>query len=72
MTQANELIRIGKINYTNVWPIYHHFPHHRFTGKLEWIETVPTGLNTAMRAGEIDRGAISAFAYGQSFEQYDL
>ncbi|MDF2815404.1 MAG: transporter substrate-binding protein [Paenibacillus sp.] len=72
MTQANERIRIGKINYTNVWPIYHEFPHHRFEGMLEWIETVPTGLNEAMRAGKIDMGAISSFAYGESFEEYDL
>ncbi|MDF2669065.1 MAG: transporter substrate-binding protein [Paenibacillus sp.] len=72
MTEANRLIRIGKINYTNVWPIYHHFPHSRFGGQLEWIETVPTGLNEAMRAGKIDMGAISSFAYGESFEEYDL
>ncbi|MFK7695690.1 menaquinone biosynthesis protein [Paenibacillus sp. HJGM_3] len=65
-------IRIGKINYTNVWPIYHHFPHDRFEGRLEWIETVPSGLNKAMREGAIDMGAISSFAYGESFEQYEL
>jgi chorismate dehydratase len=72
MTEANRHIRIGKINYTNVWPIYHHFPHSEFEGQLEWIETVPTGLNQAMRAGEIDMGAISSFAYGESFDQYVL
>lgn len=66
------LIRIGKINYTNVWPIYHYFPHEKFGTALEWIEQVPTGLNRAMLAGEVDMGAISSFAYGQSHDRYEL
>ena len=71
MTQG-ERIRIGKINYTNVWPIYYHFPHDRFAGTVEWIETVPTRLNRAMRNGEIDMGAFSSFEYGESFDLYEL
>lgn len=65
-------IRIGKINYTNVWPIYHYFPHERFGSRLEWIEQVPTGLNRAMLAGEVDMGAISSFAYAESHDRYEL
>lgn len=72
MTEANKLIRIGRINYTNVWPIFHEFPHERFTGQIEMIETVPSALNRAMRLGEIDMGAISSFAYGESFSEYEL
>ncbi|MDF2718819.1 MAG: transporter substrate-binding protein [Paenibacillus sp.] len=70
--QQDSLIRIGKINYTNVWPIYHFFPHERFGSRLEWIEQVPTGLNRAMLAGEVDMGAISSFAYGESHDRYEL
>lgn len=66
------LIRIGKINYTNVWPIYHFFPHERFGSRLEWIEQVPTGLNRAMLHGEVDMGAISSFAYGEAGDRYAL
>ncbi|WP_127585281.1 menaquinone biosynthetic enzyme MqnA/MqnD family protein [Paenibacillus koleovorans] len=72
MATADAQIRIGKINYTNVWPIYHFFPHERFEGRLEWIETVPTGLNKAMKAGQIDMGAISSFAYGESYQDYEM
>ncbi|GAA3405194.1 menaquinone biosynthesis protein [Paenibacillus hodogayensis] len=72
MMQHGSLIRIGKINYTNVWPIYHHFPHERFGTDLEWIGQVPTGLNRAMLAGEVDMGAISSFAYGESHSRYEL
>ncbi|RKN84580.1 menaquinone biosynthetic enzyme MqnA/MqnD family protein [Paenibacillus ginsengarvi] len=70
--QPDSLIRIGKINYTNVWPIYHFFPHERFGSRLQWIGQVPTGLNRAMLAGEVDMGAISSFAYGESHERYEL
>lgn len=70
--QQDSHIRIGKINYTNVWPIYFHFPHERFGNKLQWIEQVPTGLNRAMIAGEVDMGAISSFAYGESHDRYEL
>ncbi len=66
------MIRIGKINYTNVWPIYHFFPHERFGSSLEWIEQVPTGLNRAMMNGEVDMGAFSSFAYAQNYERYEL
>lgn len=70
--QHEPRIRIGKINYTNVWPVYHYFPHSRFGSRLEWIEQVPTGLNRAMLAGEIDMGAISSFAYGEDCDRYEL
>ncbi|PYI54923.1 menaquinone biosynthetic enzyme MqnA/MqnD family protein [Paenibacillus flagellatus] len=70
--QQDSRIRIGKIHYTNVWPIYHHFPHERFGSRLEWIEQVPTGLNKAMLAGEVDMGAISSFAYAESHDRYEL
>lgn len=70
--QQSPVIRIGEILYTNVWPIYHFFPRERFGSKLEWIEKVPTGLNQAMLAGEVDMGAISSFAYGLSHDRYEL
>jgi len=65
-------IRIGRINYTNVWPIFHHFPETRFSGQVEIVTQVPSTLNRAMAAGEIDMGPISSFAYGESFENYVL
>ncbi|MDB5053825.1 MAG: transporter substrate-binding protein [Bacilli bacterium] len=65
-------IRIGRINYANVWPIFYHFPHSEFTGEVEFIKQVPTHLNQAMAKGEIDMGPISSFAYGENFEDYVL
>jgi chorismate dehydratase len=60
-------IRIGRINFTNVWPIYYHFPQERFESRVELISQVPTGLNKAIAAGDIDMGAISSFAYGENY-----
>lgn len=65
-------IRIGRINYTNVWPIFYHFPEERFHGEVEFLSQVPATLNAAMRAGTIDMGPISSFAYGENFREYVL
>lgn len=67
-----DVIRIGKIKYTNVWPIFHYFPLHRLQGFVRFEEQVPTQLNRAMKAGEVDMGPISSFAYGDNYEQYLL
>ncbi|UJF36186.1 menaquinone biosynthetic enzyme MqnA/MqnD family protein [Paenibacillus hexagrammi] len=65
-------IRIGRINYTNVWPIFYYFPEMMADRDLDIIEQVPSSLNKAMAAGEIDMGPISSFAYGQNFGEYLL
>ncbi len=65
-------MRIGKIDFTNVWPVFFHFPLERFGSQIEIVEQVPTQLNGEMAAGRIDLGPISSFAYGQSHEDYVL
>jgi chorismate dehydratase len=72
MKSQDNKIRIGRINYTNVWPIYYYFPSLVSKEEIEIVNQVPTGLNKAMAAGEIDMGAISSFAYGDVFEDYVL
>jgi chorismate dehydratase len=69
---SKQRIRIGRINYTNVWPIFYHFPWEQFKEEVEVISRVPTELNEAMRKGEIDMGPISSFAYGETYENYVL
>ncbi|WP_058303828.1 menaquinone biosynthetic enzyme MqnA/MqnD family protein [Gorillibacterium timonense] len=69
MTQT---LRIGRILYTNVWPIFHHFPADRFAGRIELHTEVPSTLNRAMAEGRIDMGPISSFAYGEHAEEYLL
>ncbi len=70
MNNTDSIIRIGKINYTNAWPMYHYFPMEGLHGLTEFDSQVPTGLNKALAAGEIDMGPISSFSYGEHFEHY--
>ncbi|MVP00041.1 menaquinone biosynthesis protein [Paenibacillus lutrae] len=72
MTTTENKLRIGRIDFTNVWPVFHHFPMHAMGNSIEFVKQVPTGLNRALAAGEIDMSAISSFAYGESFQDYVL
>lgn len=63
-------IRIGRISFTNILPIYHHFDE-RGT-QVELIPQVPTQLNRGMAAGEIDMGPISSFAYAENYPHFVL
>ncbi len=63
-------IRIGKIAYTNVLPIYHYLENRSLP--LEWIHQVPTELNQGMAEGTIDIGPISSFAYAEQFPKLFL
>jgi len=65
-------IRIGKITYTNTWPIFHFLDFNNLEGKVSLIPQIPAQLNQAMRKGDIDIGAISSFAYAESFNDYYL
>lgn len=72
MDRTDKRIRIGRINYTNVWPIFHYFSPEELSGKVEMISQVPTQLNAAMVKGDMDIGPISSFAYGEHFRNYLL
>jgi len=72
MSSASRAVRIGRIDFTNVWPLFYYFPLERFRGEVEFVTQVPTQLNRGMAAGEIDIGPISSFAYGEHFEDYIL
>ncbi|WP_052487121.1 menaquinone biosynthetic enzyme MqnA/MqnD family protein [Gordoniibacillus kamchatkensis] len=70
----NGIIRIGKIKFTNVWPLFYYFPLQRpeFHNKVSFEEQVPTQLNRAIAEGSIDMGPISSFEYGANFRDYLL
>ncbi|WP_084423387.1 menaquinone biosynthesis protein [Cohnella thermotolerans] len=65
-------IRIGRIDYTNVWPVFHHFDPSRLRCEAELVYGMPAELNRMLRAGEIDVAAVSSFAYGIHSEDYLL
>jgi len=65
-------IRFGRIDYTNVWPVFHHFDPTRLQAKTELVYGMPAELNRLLRSGEIDISAVSSFAYGLNSEDYLL
>jgi chorismate dehydratase len=72
MNVTKQPVRIGQIDYANVWPVFFYFPAASFNGKIEIVQQVPTGLNRAMAQGDIAMGPISSFSYGEHFEDYVL
>jgi chorismate dehydratase len=65
-------IRIGRIDYTNVWPVFHHFDPGALRHPAEQVSDMPATLNRRLREGDIDVAAISSFAYGASSDSYYL
>jgi chorismate dehydratase len=61
-------IRIGKIAFTNILPLYHYFRYDDLPVKL--IPQVPSQLNKSMAEGSIDMGPISSFAYADDYPKY--
>lgn len=65
-------LRIGRIDYTNVWPVFHHFDPRALRYPAEQVSEMPAALNRKLREGDIDVAAISSFAYGVSSDDYYL
>ncbi|WP_405079497.1 menaquinone biosynthesis protein [Paenibacillus chitinolyticus] len=72
MTTTEKKLRIGRIEFTNAWPVFYHFPVQKLANSVEFVSQVPTGLNRALAAGEIDMSAISSFSYGENYRDYVL
>ena len=72
MANAAAKLTIGRINFTNVWPVDYYFPESRFGSDVRLINQVPSGLNKRMLEGSVDIGAISSFAYAASHDRYVL
>jgi len=71
MTNANTRpIRLGRISYTNAWPVFHHFSPDGLPFPTEIHSDLPAVLNRKLRTGEIDMAAISSYAYGISSDNY--
>ncbi len=65
-------ITIGRISYTNSWPVFHHFDASTLSEPAAIVSELPAVLNRKLREGEIDMAAISSYAYGLSSEAYYL
>src|SRR5690554_2934833 len=68
----NRSIRVGKINFANVWPVFYDLDLKSLGEQIKIITEVPTKLNEGMKSGDIDISPISSFSYAESFDQYML
>ena len=73
MDRPTPTLRIGRIDYLNIWPVFHHltreFPEDRgFT----YLPAHPSALNTALHEGNIDLSPSSLFEYLLHGERYRL
>jgi chorismate dehydratase len=58
------MIRVGRISYVNMAPIF-----FRLDADVDEVPGVPTELNAALIAGEIDLAPISSIEYGRNAER---
>lgn len=72
MNNRENRILIGQIDYTNVWPVFHHFRPELLSQEVNMVAEVPAVLNRRMLAGTLDMSPISSFAYGMGHEQFVL
>ncbi|REE94277.1 futalosine synthase [Paenibacillus taihuensis] len=68
----NRPITVGRIDYANVWPIFHYAEEQLPSDQFKIEKRVPSALNRALRQGEIDITSMSSFAYAENAENYLL
>lgn len=72
MIQRSKPIRLGKIGYLNVLPIYHSIEKSLIDHDFELVTGPPAKLNRAMARGELDISAASSIEYARHAEDYLL
>ncbi|WP_420267194.1 menaquinone biosynthetic enzyme MqnA/MqnD family protein [Candidatus Magnetominusculus dajiuhuensis] len=69
-------MKIGRINFANLYPIFYCLQHPRATAnstmKYEFTDGVPSEINALLRQGIIDAGPSSSIEYLRSPQLYNL
>lgn len=69
---SEEKLRVGRINYLNIWPIFETIQADDITQNMDFVSGHPSMLNLGLANGEIDLSPSSSFEYLQRAEQYML
>lgn len=72
MEQKTSLLRIGKIPYANLFPIFYTLERECECSNYEFIEGVPSNLNRMLRDGEIDISPSSSIEYLRHQDRYTI
>lgn len=70
--QEAKKVRVGRIRYLNVLPIYHPLESGQFGKNFELVYGTPAELNEQMEAGKLDVSSCSSFEYARHPEKYFL
>ncbi|EPR43579.1 protein of unknown function DUF178 [Desulfovibrio sp. X2] len=65
-------VRLGRISYLNVLPIYYPIESGNVRGPLSVVSAPPAELNLLARAGKLDVSACSSFEYASAADDYFL
>ncbi len=65
-------IRVGRIQYINVLPIYHALERAYVPNGFDMVRGTPAELNARLFRGEVEVSAISSVEYGRHFKEYLL
>ncbi|TWI64823.1 chorismate dehydratase [Desulfobotulus alkaliphilus] len=68
----NPVVRIGRIDYLNVWPVYYGFDLMGIPHGMTLHTAAPAELNGMLEEGLLDISAISAFAYAKNHKDWML
>lgn len=68
----SEQLRLGRILYTNVWPVYHYFDPSSLSFPATTRTEVPAVLNRMLLEGQLDMSPVSSFAYGMASSDFLL
>lgn len=63
-------MQVGRINFSNVLPVFHFIDSEAEANGIHFVSAVPTELNRLLAEGEIVAGPISAFSYAQHADKY--
>lgn len=67
-----ERLRIGRINYANMFPIFYMLEHESDCSAYSFIEGVPSELNRLLREGKIDISPSSSIEYLRHKDMYTI
>jgi len=65
-------VRVGRIRYINVAPVYYGIEQGVQPSNMELVSETPAALNRMMEKGEIDIGPVSSAAYARNYKDWDL
>lgn len=68
----NPKIRVGRIHYINVLPIYYALERAHLVNGFELVPGAPAELNGLLFRGEVDISGISSVEYGRHWREYLL